>query len=270
MDRLTHQVPISFFPGNHRLKSLAHDPLLGLIFGIWDMMHGTCTIVNDGKIQSLPTTSGAMPDESIFRRVGRMLGHLLSDVNAPSDSGNRGMGLPAPFMGILRMFDSIPVRKTFGSTEMSTFGKQVEWMYMNGYDFRQFIVTSIPMSIMEILLRVFYTIKQIYVNDASFGQTMLDTMPMKLNPRFRMILALAYGTSSAINAGKVYVTQNLLNASYASWMGFIWNSFHSLKWLLWDKHCKLWDGILAGEIKEIENIVEKLDMLEQRAANLPI
>lgn len=248
-------------PMNHRLRSLSHDPILGLIFGVWDMMHGTCTIVNEGKIISVAGKAGST-DGNIFQLIGRMFGHLLSDVNAPSAKGNRGMGLPAPFMGILRMFEGIPIGD-------SNFGKQIEWMYVNGYDFRQFVVTSIPMTIMEILLRVFYTIKQMSVYGAEFGVTILDTMPLHMNPRFRMMLAMAYGTSSAVNAGKVYITQNLLNANYASWMGFAWNGFHALKWALLDKHLKFWDGVTAKEIAEIENIITKLDELEKRASALP-
>ncbi|BBL77204.1 hypothetical protein [Methylomagnum ishizawai] len=140
-------------PVNHRLRSLAHDPILGFLFGVWDMMNGTCTVVTNGEILSFPSTKGPI-DGNVFQLLGRMLGHLLSDVNAPSANGNRGMGLPAPFMGILRMFEGIPVGD-------SNFGKQIEWMYVNGYDFRQFVVSSVPMAIMEVLLRAFYTIKQI-------------------------------------------------------------------------------------------------------------
>jgi len=248
-------------PMNHRLRALSHDPILGLIFGVWDMMHGTCTIVHNGKIISVPGKAG--PTEgNIFQLIGRMFGHLLSDVNAPSAKGNRGMGLPAPFMGILRMFEGIPIGD-------SNFGKQIEWMYVNGYDFRQFIVTSIPMTIMEVLLRVFYTTKQMSVYDAKFGETILDTMPMRLNPRFRMMLAMAYGTSSAVNAGKMYVTGNILNANYASWMGLAWNGFHSLKWALLDRHLKFWDGIEEKELAELQNTVNKIDALEKRASTLP-
>ena len=249
-------------PLNHRLRALSHDPILGLIFGVWDMMHGTCTMVNNGKIISVPGKAGSTEGD-IFQLIGRMFGHLLSDVNAASAKGNRGMGLPAPFMGILRMFEGIPIGD-------SNFGKQIEWMYVKGYDFRQFIVTSIPMTIMEVLLRVFYTIKQMSVHGAQFGETMLDTMPLNLNPRFRMMLALAYGTSTSVNAGKMYVTKNILNANYASWMGFAWNSFHSLKWIAWDKHNKLWDGILDAEIKEIEQLSLKLEALGERVTTLPI
>lgn len=249
-------------PENHRLKALSHDPVLGLFFGVWDMIHGTCTVVSDGGINSFPSKGGRV-DGNVFQLIGRMLGHLLSDVNAPSSKGNRGMGLPAPFMGILRMFEGIPISD-------STFGKQIEWMYVNGYDFRQFVVTSIPMTIMEVMMRAFFVVKQMKQYNANFGETMLDTMPTRLNPRFRIMLAIAYGTSSSINAGKMYITKNLLNANYASWMGLVWNGFFALKWVLLDKEIKLWEGIEKKEIEHLETIVHNLDELAKNADQLPI
>lgn len=248
-------------PLNHRLRSLAHDPVLGFIFGVLDMLNGTCTIVVNGSIQSIPSKKGASGG-SIFQLLGRMFGHLLSDVNAPSAKGNRGMGLPAPFMGILRMFEGIPIGG-------SNFGRQIEWMYINGYDFRQFVVTSIPMMIMEVMLRAFYVVKQMKLYNAGFGEALLDTMPLKMNPRFRMMLALSYGTSSAVNAGKVYVTKNILDTNYASWMGLAWNGFHALKWVAFDRHLKLWDGIAQEEIEEIQKTIIELDALSARASHLP-
>jgi len=248
-------------PYNHRLRSLAHDPILGFIFGVWDMLHNTCTTVVNGEILSIPSTKEAVGG-NVFQLLGQMLGHLLSDVNAPSQKGNRGMGLPAPFMGLLRMFEGIPVGD-------SDFGKQIEWMYVKGYDFRQFAATSVPMAIMEVLLRAFYVGKQMKLYGASFGETMLDTVPGRLNPRFRAMLALAYGTSSAVNAGKMYVTGNTLNANYASWMGLAWNGSHALKWALLDKQLKLWDEVEAKEIAELEGLILKMDELESRATRLP-
>lgn len=251
----------SINPFNHRLRSLAHDPILGFIFGVLDMLNGTCTIVVNGTIRSIPSTKPET-NGSIFQLLGRMIGHLLSDVNAPSAKGNRGMGLPAPFMGVLRMFEGIPVGD-------SSFGRQIEWMYLNGYDFRQFVVTSIPMAIMEVMLRSFYVIKQVKLYNRPFGESLLDTMPLKMNPRFRIILALAYGTSSSVNAGKVYVTKNILDANYASWMGLTWNGFHALKWVAFERHLKLWDGIAQKEIEEIQGIVTDLDTLSERTSRLP-
>ncbi|MGL4986918.1 MAG: hypothetical protein ACRC5H_07265 [Treponemataceae bacterium] len=251
-------------PFNHRLKSLSHDPLLGFFFGVYDLINNTCTVVSNGKLTTFATSkkSAITGDESIFQLLGQMFGHLLSDINAPSAKGNRGMGLPAPFMGLLTMLKNI-------SFDNSTFATQIEYMYLKGYDFRQFITTSIPMSIMEVLLRIFYTIKQVSINNAEFGNTIIDTMPRKIIPRFRIMLATAYGTSSAVNAGKIYITKDILNANYTSWIGFAYNSFFSLKWILYDRQAKLWDGIKEKELQEIIELVDSLDILAKRASLLP-
>ena len=249
-------------PKNHRLRSLAHDPILGFLFGVLDMRRGTCTTVVDGRILSIPSTRGPIGG-NVFQLLGRMMGHLLSDVNAPSANGNRGMGLPAPFMGLLRMLDGIPVGE-------STFGKQVEWMFVHGYDFRQFVTTAIPTTIMEVLLRVFSAGKENRLYAIPFGESLMATMPGRMTPRFRMILALAYGTCSAVNAGKVAVTGNILDAGYAAWLGLVWNGFFALKWALLDRHLKLWDGIEAEEIAALEDLVARLPDLEARAQRLPV
>jgi hypothetical protein len=192
-----------------------------------------------------------------------MFGHLLSDINAPSAKGNRGMGLPAPFMGVLRMLEGLPLGD-------SSLGRQVEGMYLHGYDCRQFAATSIPMAIMEVLLRAFYAAKQTKLHGAAFGEALCETLPGRMNPRFRMVLALAYGTSSAVNAGKLYVTQDLLGLDYASWLGLAWNGFHALRWALLDRHLKLWGEIEEREIRDIETTVDELDALCARAARLPV
>ena len=249
-------------PRNHRLKELSHDPVLGLFFGLYDMMTGKVTIAGKGTITSYDTD--VLPIEgSIIDNVKRMLGHLLSDVNAPSANGNRGMGLPAPFMGLLRMFDNVNI----GNINI---GKTVEYMYVKGYDFRQFVATSIPVAIMETLLRVFYIAKQMKVYNMSFLDALLETAPLNLSPKFRMTLALAYGTFAGVNAGKVYVTNDILNANYAAWMGFGWNTFFALKWALLDKHLKLWGDLEKRQIDELNKTISKIDSLRATAEFLNI
>ncbi len=118
-------------------------------------------------------------------------------------------------------------------------------------------------------MRGFYVAKQMRLKDAGFGETILETMPGRMHPRFRAMLALAYGTSSAVNAGKVYVTKNLLDANYASWLGLAWNGFHAAKWALHDRPAQLWDELEAQEIAELQELVSELDVLKAKAAKLP-
>ena len=202
-------------------------------------------------------------DGSLFQLLGRMFGHLLSDVNAPSAKGNRGMGLPAPFMGILRMFDSLPA----GDSDL---GKQIEYMYVNGYDLRQFVATSIPVLIMEVMMRVFYAVKQVKLAGSPLGEALIDTIPLKMNPRFRMMLAMAYGTVAAVNGAKVYITKDILNLNYAAWLGLVWNGFHAFKWALLDRNLKLWGKVEQKEIEALERIVGQIDGLGDRAERLPV
>ncbi len=251
----------SLNPRNHRLRGLAHDPVLGFLFGVLDMMRGTCTVVGNDGIKVFDGNEGPT-QTGVFRSLGRMFGHLLSDVNAPSDKGNRGMGLPAPFMGILRMFNGIPIGE-------SDLGKQVECMYVNGYDYRQFVATSIPALIMEVVMRVSYAAKQVKLANQPLAQALVETLPTRMNPRFRVMLAIGYGCMSGVNAGRMYVTRNIMTLNYAAWMGLVWNGFHALKWTLLDRHLKLWDGIEAAEVDAIECVVNQLEGLERRVERLP-
>ena len=107
---------------NHRLRALSHDPILGFLFGVLDMRRGTCSVIEEGSLKIYQTTQE--PFGGLFALLGRLFGHLLSDVN----------GQPGNVLGLIRMFDSVPVGE-------SDLGKQV-YMYVKGYDFRQFVVTS--------------------------------------------------------------------------------------------------------------------------------
>ena len=254
--------PGTVSPMNHRLRSLAHDPILGFLFGVLDMLDGKCTTISNGRIQRFGTVADPV-DGSLFPLLGRMFGHLLSDVNAPSANGNRGMGLPAPFMGVLRMFDGIPI----GDSDL---GKQVEYMYARGYDFRHFVVTSIPMLIMEVMMRVFYAIKHVKSTGTPLGETLIGTMPGMMNPKFRIMLAIGYGTAAGVNAGKVYISKNILNLNYAAWLGLVWNGFYAVKWVLMERHLKLWEEFERQEIEELERIVESIEGLVERAESLPV
>ncbi len=254
--------PRTLNPQNHRLLSLSHDPILGFLFGVLDMRRGTCTVVVNGGLKIYPTTMKPM-DGGLFPLLGRMFGHLLSDVNAPSANDNKGMGLPAPFMDVLRMLDSLPV----GDSDL---GKQIEYMYVKGYDFRHFVVTSIPILIMEVMMRAFYAVKQVKLTGSPLGEALIDTVPMKMNPRFRMMLAMAYGTVAAVNGGRVYITNDILNLNYAAWLGLTWNSFHALKWTLLDRSLKLWEEVEQEETEALERVADEIDGLVGRAGRLPV
>ena len=53
-------------------------------------------------------------------------------------------------------------------------------------------------------------------------------------------------------------------------MVLIWNDFHALKWALLQKHFKLWGEIEAKEIEQLQSYVAQLEVLETKAAQLPV
>ena len=259
---------LSSFSGNlspysHRLKEFSHDPVLGFIFGAFDIMNDSCTMIDGGKIVTYKSVQPNYFDGNIFNAMGRMFGHLASDINAPSAAGNRGMGLPAPFMGLLSMLKDVNVNG-------ESVGKNVEYMYLKGYDMRQFAVTSIPVALMEILLRACWVIKGVAMDGKTFLAALSETAPFNMHKKFRMITAISYGVLCAANAGKVYVTDNILNLNYAAWLGLVWHGFFALKWALLDKHFELWNSFERKELARLEETINGIDRLAQEAEALPV
>ena len=84
------------------------------------------------------------------------------------------------------------------------------------------------------------------------------------------MLALAYGTVAAVNGGKVYITENILNLNYTAWLGLMWNGFHALKWALLDKNLTFWRDVERKELESLECVIRELELLEDRAGRLPV
>jgi hypothetical protein len=260
---LLSSVSGKFNPINHRFKALNHDPVLAFFIGALDVMNGTCTIVDNGKIKILNTVRGATGEYGFFESLGMMLGHLASDFNAPSQNLNRGMGIPAPLMGLFGTLKGIKI----GDADIANIA---EYMYVNGYDARHFVTMSIPVLINEIIIRVLYIAKEMKYSNKAFFDAFRETLPFCLSPRFRMILNISYGTMVAVNTGKVAITKNILNANYTMWMLFTWHTFHSIYWLLWDKSSELQKYIDNELRQELNELQIRISNLSKEAESLPI
>lgn len=82
----------------HRLLSLGHDPLLGLVIGVADILTGRMTTIDKtGKIVSQIMENYADRKESdIFAAIAKQIIHFKSDITT-------SMGLPAPLMGLFNL-----------------------------------------------------------------------------------------------------------------------------------------------------------------------
>lgn len=208
----------------HRLVSLGHDPILGFIFGVLDMMRGTMTTLDfKGKfvIQFMDAYSDRKA-QNLFEAISKVFIHMLSDVNTPA-------GLPVPFMALFNklQFGSI------GENDLNI-SEVVKIMYGQGYDFRHFCAMSVPVMITEVIVRISYLIKRL-----SEGYSFKDAVPFGANrekkPKLDTMLYIAHSAASAINAGKVALTKNPLNINYSQWLLFAQFSIKQLKWVIHDK-----------------------------------
>lgn len=211
------------FPKSHRFQSLGHDPVLGFIFGVLDIMRGTIT---GFSYDSLTHTHTWMQEsvESNFEPVGlieailRQLGHLISDVATP-------MGLPAPFMTLIQGINM----GSFGEKEQ-TVGEIARWMYLNGYDLRHFLVSGITPAVIEITLRAYIMLR--YYSE--HGETKFD---LASHPKYRSMLLMSHSIATLGNAGKVVLMQgNPLAVNYAEWIAFVRYLIPSAKYWMFDQH----------------------------------
>ena len=84
-----------------------------------------------------------------------------------------------------------------------------------------------------------------------------------------MMLAIGYGCMASVNAGRVYVSKDIMTVNYAAWMGLAWNGFHAVKWALLDKHLKISDEIERKEIDALVRTIRQIEHLEVRVERLP-
>jgi hypothetical protein len=207
----------------HRFQSLGHDPILGFVFGILDIMRGTVTGFSYDKLTSLHSfaTHPVSSDISInlIEALLKQIGHLISDVATP-------MGLPAPFMTLIQGINI----GSFGEKGRSV-GEIARLMYLNGYDLRHFLVTGITPAVVEIVLRAYIMLRHY----SEHGEIKFD---LASHPKYRAMLLMAHGIATTANAGKIILMNgNPLAINYAEWIALIRYLIPSLKYWLFDQHC---------------------------------
>jgi hypothetical protein len=214
----------------HHFVSLGHDPILGFIFGVLDMLRGTVTTLGfNGKflVQAADGYSNRKA-KNLFEAIATVFLHMLSDVNGSSSKKNDGMGLPVPFMALFNLFQ-------FGKVGgHNTISELVKSMFYQGYDFRHFCAMSIPVMITEVIVRVSYFAKRLHE-----GRSFIEALPVGQNhakkPKLGTMLFIAHSANTAINAGKIWFTHNPLNINYPQWLSFARYSVKQLKWALVEK-----------------------------------
>jgi hypothetical protein len=199
------------FPGNHRFMTPGHDPLLGFVVGVFDILRGGRTAIGTDGAWRFDGGLGE-PCTNVAAAVALEVLHLLSDVVTPA-------GLPAPFATAL------------GLLRVGSFGKQgrtvadlTRYMYLEGYDLRHFVTTcSAPAAIRMVLQG--YFLGRRCVDDAYRADTdasaRRDARPLD-HLRLGTMTFYADAVACAANAGKVALYQgNPAAFSYGEWLSLL-------------------------------------------------
>ncbi len=232
----------------HRLLSLGHDPLLGFIFGVFDILTGRMTTIDKvGKVVSQVMEKYSYRKESdIFVAIAKQIIHLKTDITT-------SMGLPAPLMSLFSFLQ-------FGSIgeEDNTIAEIVQGMYYEGYDFIHFCSMSVPTMLVEVIIRLGYAIKRI-----KEGYSLKDSIPVSLNrikhPKLSAMLFIGHSAATAVNAGKVYFTGNPMAINYPQWIAFAKYSYKQLKWVIFDKPDERDKYVLGTINEELKAVYDEVD-----------
>lgn len=126
-------------PNNHRLRSFGHDPLIGLLFAIVDIILGTATVIdNEGRLRVI-VSNKKYPVSQKYLAVVYYLGHLLSDVCT-------ARGLPIPGFIMTQFF----------AGDDHSIAKIAEQMYIDGYDLRHLASMTTPVFIKNMIIDAYY------------------------------------------------------------------------------------------------------------------
>lgn len=234
----------------HRLLSLGHDPLLGFVFGVADILSGRMTTIDKaGKVVSQVMENYADRTEAdVFAAIAKQIVHLKSDMTT-------SMGLPAPLMSLFNLLQ-------FGSVGEyeQTIAEIVQGMYYEGYDFVHFCSMSVSSMLVEVVVRIGYAIKRIKEGVAIKNAIPLSTDHEKM-PKLGTMLFTAHSAATAINAGKVLFTENPMAINYPQWIAFAKYSYQQLKWGLITKPALRDRYVLDAIDGELQEVYEDIDLL---------
>jgi hypothetical protein len=240
-------------PWSHRLHSLGHDPLVGLVVGTIDIMRGGLTAISrEGTVVILDGTGVGQYDP--FIAFAWQIMHLFSDAFTK-------MGLPAPGWSLLQLFQV----GSFGEKER-TVADLARFMYLKGYDSRHFLTMSTSVAAAEVVLRGYFWIRrwldEAYADDVAHEAAAAGAEKTGEHPRFQTMALAAHATAAAANAGKVAIySGNPLAINYAQWLRFLQATFAWMRTRLRSPSDVIRDHALAN-LRALEQGWEAIDASE--------
>lgn len=176
-------------PNVHRLASLGHDPLLGLVFGVGDILSGTCTFIDK---------SGAwrVIDNPRFEGTGNPLEALVKVVVHGFSDVFTAQGLPPPFMASLQLIGANSGFSLREGGDTVSVRNVTRYMYANGYDLRHFMTTRISPAIAEVILSAYHGARAFAAGQGPEQASLPDKL------KHEQMLALTHGLLASANVLK--------------------------------------------------------------------
>ena len=211
-------------PNNHRLRSFAHDPLMGMLFAVADIILGTATVVDNNGLLRVLVNPNDYPVHEKFMSLVYYFGHLLSDVCT-------ARGLPVPGMILTQFFRN-------GLDDKKSVGAVVEQMYQDGYDFRHLASMSTPVVvknlIIELYIRFFRSSEIINLQPIAAKEIVTQKQAAF---KYRLIL-ISDAVSCGGNVVKFFIPPTMGNVTALNipeWCSLLKNTIYELKYQLRDK-----------------------------------
>ncbi|MFR4162029.1 MAG: hypothetical protein ACLT0R_05450 [Paraclostridium sordellii] len=216
------QEVLGLCPLYHRFQSLGHDPILGFVFGVSDLMRGTLTAIDSNGRLIIQSVSGET-SKSFIESIITVFGHFLSDVVTKSKTG-KILSVPAPLTPLLQLIQVGSIEYKGQSFTVADLSKK---MYYDGYNFNHFIGMSVPIFLIEVLTRLSFVIKEMFYNKKDIR--------IKNNPKLDVMLCISNGILFAENVGKLAITKNPFSINYISWISTAKYGFKTLKWIAYNR-----------------------------------
>lgn len=209
-------------PLYHRFQSLGHDPIIGFIFGVADLMKGQLTAIDGNGRLIIQSVKGA-ETKSLIEAVITVFGHFLSDVGTKSKTG-KILSVPVPLTPLLQLIQKGSIEYKGQKFTVADLSKK---MYHDGYNFNHFIGMSLPVLLIEILTRLSFVIKEMFFSKKDVS--------IKDNQKLTIMLCIANGILFAENVGKLALTKNPFAINCVSWITTAKYGFNTLKWVIYDR-----------------------------------
>ena len=210
-------------PNNHRLRSFGHDPFIGMLFAVVDIILGTATFIDaQGKLRVV-VNNRDFPESEKYLALVYYFGHLISDICTPR-------GLPIPGFILTQFFSSD------GSD--NSIAEIAEQMYRDGYDVRHLASMSVPVvvknMITDIYLRCFVNDEPVILETIAERQ-IRENRQMVYKYKLRLV-SDAVGCSG--NVLKFFIPPtmgNITALNISEWASLLKDTIINLKYQMRDK-----------------------------------